>query len=56
MNRRLLPLTITVLLFIGMAAFGALRYPGFLSLQVFLNLPSSFSPGASPCRWARWSR
>jgi ribose/xylose/arabinose/galactoside ABC-type transport system permease subunit len=38
MNRRLLPLTITVLLFIGMAAFGALRYPGFLSLQVFLNL------------------
>ena len=38
MNRRLLPLTITVLLFVGMAAFGALRYPGFLSLQVFLNL------------------
>jgi simple sugar transport system permease protein len=38
MNRRLLPLTITVLLFIGMAVFGALRYPGFLSLQVFLNL------------------
>jgi simple sugar transport system permease protein len=38
MNRRLLPLGVTVLLFIGMAAFGALRYPGFLSLQVFLNL------------------
>ncbi len=38
MNRRLLPLAITVLLFIGMAVFGALRYPGFLSLQVFLNL------------------
>ncbi len=38
MNRRLLPLCITVLLFIGMAAFGAIRYDGFLSLQVFLNL------------------
>jgi simple sugar transport system permease protein len=38
MNRRLLPLSVTVLLFIGMAVFGALRYPGFLSLQVFLNL------------------
>ncbi|HEX6397917.1 MAG TPA: galactofuranose ABC transporter, permease protein YjfF [Steroidobacteraceae bacterium] len=38
MNRRLLPLSITILLFIGMAAFGAIRYDGFLSPQVFLNL------------------
>jgi galactofuranose transport system permease protein len=38
MNRRLLPLSITILLFIGMAAFGAIRYEGFLSPQVFLNL------------------
>jgi ribose/xylose/arabinose/galactoside ABC-type transport system permease subunit len=38
MNRRLLPLSITILLFIGMAAFGAVRYEGFLSPQVFLNL------------------
>jgi len=38
MSRRLLPLSVTILLFIGMAAFGALRYDGFLSLQVFLNL------------------
>jgi ribose/xylose/arabinose/galactoside ABC-type transport system permease subunit len=38
MNRRLLPLAITILLFVGMAVFGALRYPGFLSIQVFLNL------------------
>jgi ribose/xylose/arabinose/galactoside ABC-type transport system permease subunit len=38
MNRRLLPLTITILLFIAMAAFGAIRYDGFLSPQVFLNL------------------
>jgi ribose/xylose/arabinose/galactoside ABC-type transport system permease subunit len=38
MNRRLLPLSITILLFIGMAAFGAIRYAGFLSPQVFLNL------------------
>jgi ribose/xylose/arabinose/galactoside ABC-type transport system permease subunit len=37
-NRRLLPLSITILLFLGMAAFGALRYEGFLSPQVFLNL------------------
>jgi len=37
-NRRLLPLSITILLFIGMAVFGALRYDGFLSPQVFLNL------------------
>ena len=38
MNRRLLPLSITILLFVGMAVFGALRYDGFLSPQVFLNL------------------
>ena len=38
MSRRLLPLTITVLLFLAMAAFGAIRYDGFLSPQVFLNL------------------
>ena len=38
MNRRLLPLSITVLLFVGMAAFGGIRYDGFLSPQVFLNL------------------
>jgi len=38
MNRRLLPLCITVLLFIGMAVFGGIRYDGFLSPQVFLNL------------------
>jgi galactofuranose transport system permease protein len=38
MNRPLLPLTITVLLFVGMAAFGGIRYDGFLSPQVFLNL------------------
>jgi ribose/xylose/arabinose/galactoside ABC-type transport system permease subunit len=37
-NRRLLPLTVTILLFIAMAAFGAIRFDGFLSLQVFLNL------------------
>jgi len=38
MNRRLLPLCITVLLFIGMAVFGGIRYDRFLSPQVFLNL------------------
>jgi simple sugar transport system permease protein len=38
MNRRLLPLSITMLLFIGMAIFGGLRFDGFLSPQVFLNL------------------
>src|SRR3954469_18580305 len=38
MSRRLLPLTITVALFLAMAAFGAIRYEGFLSPQVFLNL------------------
>jgi len=38
MNRRLLPLTVTIALFVAMAAFGAIRYESFLSLQVFLNL------------------
>ncbi|HEX5162585.1 MAG TPA: galactofuranose ABC transporter, permease protein YjfF [Steroidobacteraceae bacterium] len=38
MKHPLLPLAITVALFVAMAAFGAVRYPGFLSLQVFLNL------------------
>ena len=38
MSRALLPLSITVLLFLAMAAFGAIRYDGFLSPQVFLNL------------------
>ena len=38
MNRRLIPLCITMLLFVGMAAFGGIRYGGFLSPQVFLNL------------------
>jgi len=38
MNRRLLPLAVTILLFVGMATFGSVRYDGFLSLQVFLNL------------------
>ena len=36
--KRLLPLTVTIGLFLTMAAFGAIRYEGFLSLQVFLNL------------------
>jgi len=38
MNRRLLPLTVTIALFVAMAVFGAVRFDGFLSLQVFLNL------------------
>ena len=38
MNRTLLPLTVTIALFVAMAAFGAIRYDGFLSPQVFLNL------------------
>jgi galactofuranose transport system permease protein len=36
--KRLLPLAVTIALFIAMAAFGAIRYEGFLSPQVFLNL------------------
>jgi len=38
MNRRMLPLAVTIALFVAMAAFGAIRFDGFLSLQVFLNL------------------
>jgi len=38
MSRRLLPLSITMLLFVGMAAFGGIRYQGFFAPQVFLNL------------------
>jgi simple sugar transport system permease protein len=38
MNRRLLPLSVTILLFAVMAAYGGLRYDGFFSPQVFLNL------------------
>jgi galactofuranose transport system permease protein len=37
-SRRLLPLSVTMLLFVVMAAYGGLRYEGFLSPQVFLNL------------------
>ena len=36
--KRLLPLAVTISLFLAMAAFGAIRYDGFLSPQVFLNL------------------
>lgn len=35
---RNLPLTVTVLLFLAMYAFGAVQYDGFLSVQVVLNL------------------
>ncbi|HET7812159.1 MAG TPA: galactofuranose ABC transporter, permease protein YjfF [Steroidobacteraceae bacterium] len=38
MKHPLLPLAITVALFIAMAVFGGVSYRGFLSLQVFLNL------------------
>lgn len=38
LNYKLLPLIATVVLFILMYAFGSLRYTGFLSSQVFLNL------------------
>jgi len=38
MNRRLVPLSITILLFVGMAIFGGIRFEGFLAPQVFLNL------------------
>jgi ribose/xylose/arabinose/galactoside ABC-type transport system permease subunit len=37
-HRRFLPLAVTVALFIAMATFGAIRFDGFLSPQVFLNL------------------
>lgn len=38
MSRRLLPLAVTIALFFAMAVFGAIRYDGFFSPQVFLNL------------------
>ena len=38
MNRRLLPLAVTMALFVAMASYGAVRYDAFLSPQVFLNL------------------
>ncbi len=38
LDPRLLPLAITGLLFIAMAACGAILYPAFLAPQVFLNL------------------
>lgn len=37
-NRRYLPLAATVSLFFAMATLGSIAYPGFFSLQVFLNL------------------
>ena len=38
MNRRLLPLSVTILLFVGMAVFGALRYDGWLYITVYVGL------------------
>ncbi|HYP82262.1 galactofuranose ABC transporter, permease protein YjfF [Variovorax sp.] len=38
LQRRSLPLQVTVSLFVLMATLGSLAYPGFFSLQVFLNL------------------
>jgi simple sugar transport system permease protein len=38
MKHPLLPLAITIALFVAMAVFGGVRYEGFLSPQVFLNL------------------
>lgn len=38
LNRKYLPLTATVALFLAMAVTGSVMYPGFLSAQVFLNL------------------
>ena len=35
---RMLPLAVTVSLFVLMATLGSIAYPGFFSLQVFLNL------------------
>ena len=37
-DRRLIPLSATLLLFFAMVAFGAAAYDGFLAPQVFLNL------------------
>jgi ribose/xylose/arabinose/galactoside ABC-type transport system permease subunit len=38
LDRRLVPLAGTILLFIGLVVFGAVAYDGFLAPQVFLNL------------------
>ncbi|WP_338798854.1 galactofuranose ABC transporter, permease protein YjfF [Acidovorax sp. DW039] len=38
LNRKYLPLTATVALFLAMAVTGSVMYSGFLSAQVFLNL------------------
>jgi simple sugar transport system permease protein len=38
MNRALLPLSVTLALFVAMAVFGGIRYEGFFSPQVFLDL------------------
>ena len=38
MRGRMLPLAVTVSLFVFMATLGSVVYPGFFSLQVFLNL------------------
>jgi len=38
LDRQWVPLAVTVLLFLAMAAFGSLAYTGFFSMQVFLNL------------------
>src|SRR5687768_8111360 len=37
-DRQLLPLAVTVLLFLAMAGYGSVAYDGFFSPQVFLNL------------------
>jgi galactofuranose transport system permease protein len=38
MNRKYLPLVATISLFVAMATLGSVRYTGFFSAQVFLNL------------------
>ena len=38
LDRRLVPLAGTLVLFVAMIIFGALSYRGFLAPQVFLNL------------------
>jgi galactofuranose transport system permease protein len=37
-NRKFLPLSVTIALFVAMAVLGSALYEGFFSLQVFLNL------------------
>lgn len=37
-DRKYLPLTVTISLFVAMATAGSVAYPGFFSAQVFLNL------------------